>query len=131
MLETLASSGMQNVYTPLPFKMHFIFCVIATLLYLVQFYRKRSLYYLFIMAAIDLTFVTQYYTTKPVIIALFVAEIILIVCAVISSHKYNKRIKAENAQKEKELAQKKEMEKAFSDNEKKFVNNAFDDKEDL
>ena len=75
MLELLANNatGMQNVYTPLPFKVHFIFCIIATLLYLVQFYRKRSAYYLLIMAAIDLTFVTQYWSGKPVIYALAAA----------------------------------------------------------
>ena len=117
MLELLANNatGMQNVYTPLPFKVHFIFCIIATLLYLVQFYRKRSAYYLLIMAAIDLTFVTQYWSGKPVIYALAAAEIVLIAAAVIASVMYNKKVKAENAeeiaQNEKEQEQKKAAEK--------------------
>ncbi len=137
MLELLVNNtanNIQNVYTPLPFKMHFIFCIIATLLYLVQYYRKRSLYYLFIMAAIDLTFITQYYTSKPVIIALFIAEIVLITLAFIFAHRYNKKAKNENAaqaEKAKELADKKEAEKEFSQNEKAFVDNAFDDSEEL
>ncbi len=135
MLNLLVENNMQNVYTPLPFKMHFIFCIIATLIYLVQYCRKRSLYYIFIMFAIDLTFVTQYYTSKTAIITLFIAEVVLIVLAVIFSYKYNKKIKAENAaensEKEKESMQKKEAEKAFSENEKKIIDNAFNDKEDL
>lgn len=135
MLEILTANSMadnmQNVYTPLPFKMHFVFCIVATLLYLFQFYRKRSAYYLFIMFAIDLTFITQYYTNEPVIIGLFVTEIILLIAAFISSHIYNKKVRAENAQQEKEAEQKKEAEKAFSEENKKIVDNAFDDKEDI
>lgn len=138
MLELLinnTTNNLQNVYTPLPFKIHFAFCIIATLIYLLQYYRKRSLYYIFIMFAIDLTFVTQYYTSKAAIIALFIAEVVLIALAVVFSYKYNKKIKAENAaenaEKEKENAQKKEAEKAFSENEKKVIGNAFDDKEDI
>ncbi len=131
MSEIFVANNMQNVYTPLPFKMHFLFCIIATLLYLLQFYRKRSSYYIFIMCAIDLTFVTQYYTNKPVIIGLFVAEIILIICAVISSHLYNKKIRAENAINQIESERQKEIEKAMTDNDKKIVDNAFDDKEGL
>lgn len=135
MFELLTANNLQNVYTPLSFNVHFIFCIIATILYLVQYYRKRSLYYLFIMAAIDLTFVTQYSTEKYVIITLFVTEIILLVLAFFFSHRYNKKIKAENAaseaEKAKELSDKKEAEKAFSQQEKKIVDNAFDDKEGL
>ncbi|MDO5125435.1 MAG: hypothetical protein Q4D35_03555 [Ruminococcus sp.] len=131
MSEIFVANNMQNVYTPLPFKMHFLFCIIATLLYILQFYRKRSSYYIFIMCAIDLTFVTQYYTNKPVIIGLFVAEIILIICAVISSHLYNKKIRAENAINQIESERQKEIEKAMTDNDKKIVDNAFDDKEGL
>lgn len=131
MSEIFVANNMQNVYTPLPFKMHFLFCIIATLLYLLQFYRKRSSYYIFIMCAIDLTFVTQYYTNKPVIIGLFVAEIILIICAVISSHLYNKKIRAENAINQIESERQTEIEKAMTDNDKKIVDNAFDDKEGL
>lgn len=135
MLELLANNatGMQNVYTPLPFKVHFIFCIIATLLYLVQFYRKRSAYYLLIMAAIDLTFVTQYWSGKPVIYALAAAEIVLIAAAVIASVMYNKKVKAENAeeiaQNEKEQEQKKAAEKLAAENDGKIVDNAFEDVE--
>ena len=135
LLKNNTENNMQNVYTPLPFKIHFIFCIIATLIYLAQYVRKHSLYYLFIMFAIDLTFVTQYFTSKPVIIALFIAEIILITLAVIFAYKYNKKVKLENAEaeaeKNKELSNKKEAEKAFSENEKKIVDNAFNDKEDF
>lgn len=129
------SSKLQNVYTPLPFRMHFVFCLLATLLYLVQFYRKRSAYYLLIMAAIDLTFITQYWTSKPVIWGLGIAEVILLVLAALSAYRYNKKIKAQNAQAnaqlEKALTEKKEAEKTFAEENEKIVDNAFDDEKDL
>ena len=133
MLEMLVnnSTNMQNVYTPLPFNFHLCFCLVATLLYLVQFYRKRSVYYLLIMIAVDLTFVTQYWTSKPVICGLAVAEIALIVSAVSASHFHNKKIRAMNAEKnaqiKQELEDKKQAEKSEAENDKKIVDNAFED----
>lgn len=105
MIETLAQdiTTMQNVYTPLPFKVHFIFCMIATVVYLLQFARKGSVHYLLIMAAIDLTFVTQICTTNVVISCLFAAEVILLVCAAVSSHKYNKKLKAAEGGKKRSV----------------------------
>ncbi|WP_295207518.1 hypothetical protein [Ruminococcus sp.] len=102
MLETLAaeSATLQNVYAPLPFKVHFIFCIIATLLYMTQFMRKRSVHYLIIMVAIDLTIVTQFCTESIVIAFLFGIEVILLALAGIFSHKYNKaqaKLQSENA----------------------------------
>lgn len=128
-----ATGGLQNVYTPLPTKVHFIFCIVATLLYLLQFYRKRSVYYLLIMVAIDITFVTQYWTTKPVIIGLAAAEVVLIVLAVISSVLHNKKIKAANAERyearRQEVFAQKEAEDAAAEEDKKIIDNAFDDEE--
>lgn len=101
-IETLAdeATALQNVYAPLPLKIHMIFCVIATLLYIAQFIRKGSVHYLIIMAAVDLTLVTQFCTESIVIAFLFGIEVILLVLAGIFSHKFNKAqaIKAENAE---------------------------------
>ena len=80
MIETLAAetATLQNVYAPLPFKVHMIFCVIATLLYITQFIRKGSYHYLTLMIAIDLTIVTQFTTKSFVIGMLFGAEAALL-----------------------------------------------------
>lgn len=123
---------MQNVYTPIPLKAHFIFCLLATILYLVQFYRKRSVYYLLIMFAIDLTFITHIWDSKPVIIGLFVAEVILILSAIISSAIHNKKIKAKNPklkEQKQELAHKKEIEQIDAKEDKKIIDNAFEDED--
>lgn len=128
-----AAVGQQNVYTPIPVRIHFIFCLIATLLYLAQFYRRRSAYYLFIMSAIDITFITQYWTTRPVIIGLAIAEAVLIVLAIISSIVYNRKVKAKNAAatiaRRQAIVAQKEAEEAAAKENKKFVDNAFDDED--
>ena len=135
MLELFANNPaeLQNVYTPLPFNIHFGFCLIATLIYLVQYWRKRSAYYLFVMIAIDLTFVTQYFTSKPVIWVLAIAEVLLIIAAIVSAYLHNKKIKAEKAEEieaEKQAYEnKKEAEKAQTEMDKQVVENAFEDEE--
>ena len=104
MIETLAAetATLQNVYAPLPFKVHMIFCVIATLLYITQFIRKGSYHYLTLMIAIDLTIVTQF-TTKS-----FVA---LLAATAFISHRFAKKQKAlENAGEKSETAQKEDEE---------------------
>ena len=135
MLELFANNPaeLQNVYTPLPFNIHFGFCLIATLIYLVQYWRKRSAYYLFVMIAIDLTFVTQYFTSKPVIWGLAIAEVLLIIAAIVSAYLHNKKIKAEKVDEieaEKQAYEnKKEAEKAQTEMDKQVVENAFEDEE--
>lgn len=98
MIEILTQeiNTMQNVYTPLPMKMHFIFCIIATVVYLLQYARKNAPHYLVIMVAVDLTFVTQICTKSIVIGCLFGAEVILLSWAAVLSYRYNKKLKAQN-----------------------------------
>ena len=102
MIETLAAetATLQNVYAPLPFKVHMIFCVIATLLYITQFIRKGSCHYLTLMIAIDLTIVTQFTTKSFVIGMLFGAEVALA----------KKQKALENAGEKSETAQKEDEE---------------------
>ena len=103
MIETLAAetATLQNVYAPLPFKVHMIFCVIATLLYITQF----------IMIAIDLTIVTQFTTKSFVIGMIFGAEIALLAATAFISHRFAKKQKAlENAGEKSETAQKEDEE---------------------
>ena len=96
---TMASDQMQNVYTPLPMLPHFVFCLIATIVYFAQYYRRGSLHYLLLLAACDLTFVTQINTAPALMIALFVAEIALLVCAGVISFKNAKKQKSQQKKK--------------------------------
>jgi len=49
-----------NIYAPFPFPLHLGFCIFATLFLIIQFFRKKHLYYILLILGIDLTFATQF-----------------------------------------------------------------------
>ena len=106
MIEILAqtTTQMQNVYTPLPFKVHLIFCIIATIVYIAQYARRKAPHYLLIMLAIDATFVTQFCTESIIIAALFGLEVLLLAAAAVFSHRFNKALKEKGKEKDKDKA---------------------------
>ncbi len=106
MIQVLSQSSeqMQNVFTPLPMNAHFIFCLIATLVYFAQYYRKGSLHYLLMLAACDLTFVTQINTSSVVMTALFIVETALIIASIVISFKFSKKNKANEKTTQKPAA---------------------------
>ena len=92
MLEIFAEENvkLQNVYAPLSLSMHIGFCVIATLVYAALFYRRRTYNYLCLLAAVDLTIITQFFPEERVITALFIIEIGLIAASAIYSFRASK-----------------------------------------
>lgn len=124
-------SIVQNVYTPLPMSVHLIFCFIATGLYLLQYYRKGSVHYLLLMAAIDATFITQFWTSSIARTMLGITEIVLISLTIFYHVKFYKKQKAENAEKLAELkeaeARAKAAEAEAAQADSALVDNAFDD----
>ncbi len=132
MIEILTQTNqMQNVYTPLPLSVHFVFCVLATILYLVQFYRKGASYYLILMSAVDLTIITQFWTSSVAICALGIAEAVLLIVSAVKAFSYNKQLKMHRseiiAQQQEEEAKATAVEKAQREHDKNTVDNAFDD----
>ena len=105
------ASAVQNVNAPLPLTAHLVFCAIATLLYIVQYSRKKENYYLYLLIAIDLTILTQFFDQDYVIYAIAIVEVILIVMAFVSSMRA-KRAEKKRRMEEERLAQ---MEKGESD----------------
>ena len=103
MVNILANETVQNVHAPLPLTAHMVFCAIATILYIVQYNTKKNKYYIYLLIAVDLTLVTQFYTQDYVIVAVAVAEIILLVMAFLSQRRYKKQLKLE-AEREKQQA---------------------------
>lgn len=124
---TQQAGQLQNVYTPLPLTAHFVFCIIATIVYLVQFYRKGSYHYLLMMAAVDATIITQFRTTPAAIAGLAICEAVLLVCAAVLSFRYNKALKKLHEKEDCEAKKAEEIEKAQAEKDKKLVDNAFDD----
>lgn len=141
MPEILSSAyqGMQNVYTPLSAKAHFVFCLIATVVYLLQFYRRGSWHYLVIMAAVDVTFVTQtsICRTSGAIAVLGAVEFVLLAFAAVLSIRFSRSQKAaaavqaeEQARLDEEKERRQTAEKLQRSKDKKIVDNAFDDGEE-
>lgn len=126
-MEILADIGMQNVYTPLTSTQHLVFCIFATVLYLTLFYRKGAWHYLLIMAAIDLTYLTQtpLCTTAHSINILGIAEVIILISAEVMNFRYSKRLKKENANDEddRRIA----AEKLQEEKDAEIIDNAFDE----
>lgn len=134
MLQILADQEekiVQNVYTPFSLTTHLIFCIIATVLYIVQYRRKGSVHYLFLMFAIDATFITQFWTSVIARTLLAIAEIVLIGLTIFYHVKFYKQQKAEFEKKvaaRKEAEEKaKAAEEAAREADSEIVDNAFDD----
>lgn len=106
-LTAVTNTGTQNVHAPLPLKAHIIFCLIATVVYLIQFKRRGLNYYIYLTIAVDLTLATQFYTQDYVIMSLGVAEVILLAMAFVSQFKNKKKLKAEAEKKKQEEIMKK------------------------
>lgn len=123
--------GLQNVYTPLPFKIHLIFCIFATIVFLVQFFRKNRISYLLATLAIDATIATHFaFDNKTIILVLQIIELLLvigciidIVLAYINHRKKTREQKAEESILEK---QQKEREQKEILSDKDVLENAFD-----
>lgn len=130
-----SEQGLQNIYTPISMKVHFIFCLFATILYLIQFYRRGSWHYLLIMAAIDATFVTQTSigNSSSSIAVLGLVELILLSAAAAVYLKFAKKQKAEmkaaEAAADKENERRQIAEKIQRAKDKKLIDNAFEDDE--
>lgn len=130
------TEGLQNVYTPLPLKIHFILCIIATVVYLMQFYRRGSWHYLMLMIAFDLTFITQtsLCRSSSAVGILAIAEAAVLAAAIVlyvSFTRAQKAMKAaENAEIDEAEERRKAAEKAQTAEDKKIVDNAFSDADD-
>lgn len=115
-LAQVLSNTLQNVYTPFSFGLEVVFCVAATIVYGAQYLSKNSPHYMFLLIACDLTIVTQINTSKPVLIGLFIAEVLMLSAAAFFSFKYNKSLKEKEEEKKKPPVEESDaVEEAFED----------------
>lgn len=111
----LLAKNVQDVHTPFPMGMHLIFCIAATVVYGLQYMDKKSLHYMFLLIACDLTFITQLNTSSVTIGILFVLEVLLLAGAAVFSYKYNKKLKAESEAKKPADSSSNSVDSAFED----------------
>ena len=89
-----ATDQMQNVYVPLPFSWHLGFCIIATVVYALEIYRKGSIHYLFMMLAVDATIMMQFFNNSTAVVVLAVLESLLLGAAIVFAVLESKKRKA-------------------------------------
>lgn len=127
------NQGMQNISTPLSATTHLIFCLLATIVYFLQFYRRGSWHYMLIMLAVDLTYFTQtpICRSRSAVTGLGIAEVVILIAAFIVYIPYGRKLKAENAKKDEEtdeMEKKRRLaERAEEQKDSRPVDNAFED----
>ncbi|MCR5817406.1 MAG: hypothetical protein K6F91_11035 [Ruminococcus sp.] len=127
MIMNFVESNMQNVYTPLNFMPHLVFCIIATVVYCTQYYRKHSAHYLLLALAVDGTFLTQLNTDSIFITLLGLFELAMLIAAGVMAHKFSKEQKAAEQAAAPESAAKTEEEHTPPTEKDDAVEKAFDD----
>lgn len=75
--------------------MHMGFCIFATIIYLLEFYRKRSPHYLLMMLAVDATFLVQLFPNSTMVGILAVIEGVLLIGAIVLAVVWSKKRKAQ------------------------------------
>lgn len=123
--------GLQNVYTPLPFGIHLVFSIFATLVLMIQFFRKNRICYLLATLAIDATLITHFaFESKRIIFILEIVELILvagcIIDIVVAYVKKRNKTRDEREQANLLESQQKEREKNEAVSDKDILDKAFD-----
>ena len=97
---------MQNIYIPLPLGMHIGFCIIATIVYILEIYRKKSRHYIFMMLAVDATLLMQVFPNSTMVVILAIIEALLLGAAGVMAYMEHKKNKLEQqAEAEKTAAE--------------------------
>ncbi len=73
----------EALYTPFKFNIHLIFCIIATIVYILQYKLKGNKNSLLYMIGIDLTFITQINAEPVTITTLAICEVFILLVAFI------------------------------------------------
>ena len=125
--------GLQNVHTPLSSSQHLGFCIIATVIYLIQFYRHGGWHNLLLLLAIDLTYITQtsLCSEENDYLLLGIAEVVLLAASFTMQILFNKKQKSAKLAAEAAADEQNERRTAAENEQKaqdeKFVDNAFEE----
>lgn len=112
----------QNIYAPFDLSFHLFFCIAATLIYAVQFFRKGYPHYILMIIAIDITLVAQFTASEKHIIILGIVEILLLAVIFILMARISLKRKRANL-----LALRDNNSSPKTPRKKHFVDDAFDD----
>ncbi len=93
--------GMQERFAPLPFKLHLIFCLAATVLFVLIYKRYHKVKDVLWLISCDLTFILQFYSDKRTALVIGVCEVILLAMIFVE---YCRELKEKIAKKAAEAA---------------------------
>ncbi len=86
----LAIDVLQNRFAPLPMNLHIIFCILATALFLLLYFRTKKLSNVFWMLICDATIILQWHGDPVTALGVGICEIVLFVLLIIEMRKENK-----------------------------------------
>lgn len=136
MLIFMNNLGIQSRFAPLPKKLHLIFCVLATILFIVLYIRHRRIKDLLWLIVCDTTAILQFFGDKYTAFAVGVCEVILLAMIFFEHMKEKRNQKSDENNSKKDAhtdelddiakAVKSERSKLSSDTPDDVISSAFD-----
>ncbi len=78
-MDILISAALQSRFAPLPKNMHIVFCIIATIVFLLIYIKKRKIVDLLWLFVCDLPLILQFYGDARTAAVVGVCEVVLLV----------------------------------------------------
>lgn len=115
----------ENVYAPLPFGFHLGFCILATIVYGISFARKKQKRYFYLLLAIDVTLLTQLGDNVYSILIIVIAEVVLIMMAIVDYVKF--RVEQKSLEQAKAAMANAQAEETTAEEAEEAIDTIFDE----
>lgn len=99
MLLLFKQAAIQNRFAPLSKNIHLLFCVFATILFLILYFRHKKIKDIFWMLACDMTAILQFYGDRLTAAVIGIFELVLLV---LIFNEYRKEPKPDKKKKKKD-----------------------------
>lgn len=86
----LAINVLQNRFAPLPMNLHIIFCILATALFLLLYFRTKKLSNIFWLLICDATIILQWFGDPVTAVGVGICEIVLFALLIVEMRKEKK-----------------------------------------
>lgn len=93
-MSVLTALALQSRFAPVPRGLHIIFCIFATILFIILYIRNKKLSDIYWLLICDTTLILQFYSDKITATVIGIFEVILLALVIIESHKEAKAMKS-------------------------------------
>lgn len=136
------AAELSSPFAPIPIKMHIGFCIFATIVFLIIYFRKKTVSSLIWLLACDTTAILQFFNDKTTATAVGICEIVMLIIIIrFEISEYLERRAAKKAELAAEAAEspepdnredierlmKSEMQNIADSGENNVIKNAFED----